>query len=74
MAEHMSAHSDHGSVLRRDQAAITWSPQDGFCFLMPEYPEEAHVPPPVLAMVMLFTKLGDDEFVQSLLDEITLDD
>lgn len=68
------AHSDHGTVLRQDQAAITWSPEDGFCFLMPEYPEDTTVPPPVLAMAVLLTKLGDDDFVQSLVNEIDVDD
>jgi hypothetical protein len=74
MTETTSAHSDHGTVLRRDQAAITWSPDAGFSFLMPDYPEDMEVPPPVLAMAVLITKLGDDDFFQALLDECKLDD
>jgi hypothetical protein len=62
-----TAHTDHGTVLKPDQAAITWSPDDGFAFVMPLYPDDAEVPEPVIAMAALLSKLDDGDFVRRLI-------
>jgi hypothetical protein len=63
------SHSDQGTVLQRDQAAITWSKSDGFTFLMPDYPDDAEVPEPVIVLAALITKLDDEEFRRALIED-----
>ena len=67
------AHSDHGTVLKPDQAAITWSTSDGFNFLMPNYEDDQDVPDAVVALAHLAMKLHDDLFVRQLVEEFRKD-
>ena len=65
------AASDYGTVLDSDQAAITWSPAEGFRLLFPNYADDSEVPEPVLALAALIVKLDDEIFLQELVDEFS---
>ncbi len=66
-----AAYSDRGMVLASDQAAITWSPREGFTFLFPHYADDAEVPKPVVALAVLAMKLQDETYLLELVDEFS---
>lgn len=63
-------HSDHGTVLKPDEAAIVFTPGEGFSLLMPDFPDDVEVPMEVLLLAAFTVKSSDSEWVAAMIDEL----
>ena len=59
--------TDHGSVLKPDEAALVWSPRTGFTLLLPQRKGDEEVPEAELLLAAILVRLGEDEFRADLL-------
>ncbi|KUO62641.1 MAG: hypothetical protein APF80_15870 [Alphaproteobacteria bacterium BRH_c36] len=66
MAE-FKAHSDHGTVLQRDQAALVAEADGSFSLLMPDLPEEALPSEAVQLLVAVAMRTDDPLWVEEMI-------
>lgn len=55
------AETDHGTVLKPDEYAVVYSPENGYQIFMPKLANDATVDPIGLAMLAAFVRLEQDE-------------
>jgi len=61
------AHSDHGTVLRKDQFAIAANADGSFSFYAPDLPGDTELALNVRLLVALAAKINDEEWVADML-------
>ncbi|MBN8911253.1 MAG: hypothetical protein J0H65_04170 [Rhizobiales bacterium] len=61
------AHSDHGTVLQNDQAALVINPDGSFALLLPHLSDEASASLGQALIVAIAVKLDDPEWVEETL-------
>ena len=67
----MEAHSDHGTVVKPDEAALVVDREGEFRVLMPEYGDDEEVPYAVMVLTALWIKMREDEdWVEHLVEEV----
>ena len=59
-------HSDHGTVLRPDQAAFVVNADGSYSILLPDLPEGAKYPPQQMLVVALAPRIQDEELMEVL--------
>jgi hypothetical protein len=65
----MDAHSDLGTVLQPDEAAIIWDKERGFVLKIPRMEDNDIVPKHVIVLTMLYLKISDEDFQEELYEE-----
>ena len=69
------AHSDIGTVIKPDEAALVVAAAGGFRVCMPEYGDEEEVPYSVMVLTAFWTKMREDEeWTHKLVEEVFGDD
>lgn len=69
------AHSDHGTVVKPDEAALIVDRDGDFRMCMPEYKDEQEVPYGVMVLTAVWIKMRDDEhWALELAEEVFNDD
>ena len=69
------AHSDHGTVVKPDEAALVVGTDGDIKMCVPEYGDEEDVPYYVMLLTAVWLKIREDEeWGQNLLDEVFGDD
>lgn len=64
-------HSDHGTVVKPDEAALIVDKQGEVTMCMPEYGDEDEVPYPVMLLTAVWLKMReDDDWAQQLVEEV----
>lgn len=63
------AHSDHGTVLNSDEAALVIEADGSAKLHIPQYKDDEEVPRLVLLLAAVMTKVEDDEWVDEILSE-----
>lgn len=63
------AHSDHGTVLNSNEAALVIEADGGAKLYFPQYKDDEEVPRLVLFLAAVMTKIDDDEWVDEILSE-----
>lgn len=66
MAE-FTSHSDHGTVLQRDQAALVANPDGSFSLLMPDMAGDAEPSTAVQLLVAAAVRSDDPEWVEEMI-------
>jgi hypothetical protein len=61
------AHSDHGTVLRRDQFAIAANMDGSFDLYIPDLPDDTELPLNVQLLAAIAVKIDDDEWIADML-------
>jgi len=65
------AHSDHGTVVKPDEAALIVDSDGDFKMCMPEYGDDDDVPYAVMVLTALWIKMRDDaEWTQELVEDV----
>jgi hypothetical protein len=70
LGQEVQMHSDHGTVVKPNQAAIVFDEAEGFQFLMPDYGDDEQVPPGVMLLAAILLKTSDPEWVRAMIDEM----
>lgn len=70
MDESIESHSDHGTVLQPDEAALVVSQDGEFQLLLPDYGDDVVVPDIIVALASISMKLDDPDWISSLIAEV----
>ncbi|MGA7454032.1 MAG: hypothetical protein WBW73_23110 [Rhodoplanes sp.] len=62
------AHTDHGTVLRPDQAAFIGNADGSYSLLLPDFPDGQEYSEAHLLVVAVAARLTDDDFREELMD------
>lgn len=69
------AHSDHGTVVKPNEAALIVDAEGEFRMCMPEYGDEEEVPYAVMVLTAVWIKMRDDQqWALELAEEVFADD
>lgn len=64
-------HSDHGTVVKPDEAALIVDADGDFKMCMPDYGDDDDVPYAVMVLTALWIKMRDDaEWTQELVEDV----
>jgi len=64
------AHTDHGTVLRRDQFAIVANMDGSFSLYIPNLPDDTELPLNVRLLAAVAAKIDDEEWVADMLSDL----
>ena len=64
---HHEAHTDHGSVLRRDQFAIAANMDGSFSLYISHMADDAELPVNFQLLAVVAAKIDDEEWVEEML-------
>jgi hypothetical protein len=69
MPKQIAAHTDHGTVLRPDQAALVFDPDGSMSLILPSLPDDAPVPTSWRLMLAIANLCDDPEWVADVIGE-----
>lgn len=65
----VEAHTDYGTVLKPDQAALVFDPDGDMAVLVPDMPPDAEIPPGWRLMLAIIQKCHDPDWVAEMVGD-----